>query len=631
MLNQWIEFDGIGPGERGALKTAKMLDDNGIGAILIEIPRIAGRKVDLDDYLTDELYEVAPPLPHLSALLEMWRREDVEATLRETVGSAEVPRVSPRASTYTDGLSSTEIDLLDTITLRRAFTNEVGQQINAYLEEHHGVGLDEEDEDITVRGLSAAEDDDPTADQIPQRFEEFPHMDYAGAGLDEAELMEILEWDTEYGIPRVPIDEYIDFAEAKTAIVTADGAGWEDVVVTAAGGGPEDIFSEDAGEEFRPSSLAKSGLGAYLTLGRHVTARTETSIHRDFTSFGTVESDSDDENGPDSLLVEPLFEGHTITHPTDHDAYDEFSKHRAVEQLDDNQSDSERPDLKSGSNSNRNEFYEQTITALTGHDVGERGPNPLAHIGDSENYFLPLNRDIAYDHKRQVTYTPLSYMACMVKVRRVDNPGGEFTDEEELHTWVRIKDRTSILSDDAKIPWKLLNEAGLELGTLEPEDIQEREVPTGDKTVTVDMIVDEQKFNATIDAFREEYGVDPGRSKKISKEDFVVDGLTQEESMERFADYHITDSAEVDPELEIDYLQVPSRTAYHAYEMFCEKNGVEPKHMQAMKDMVGYLGCEKKRSQVDGVQATRLLGVTLTQTGEELADMHPDSEEQPKV
>ncbi|QZY01216.1 hypothetical protein [Halobaculum rubrum] len=614
-INQWVEFDGIGPGERGALKTAKMLDDNGIGAFLIEIPRIAGRKVDLDDYLTDELYEVAPPLPHLSALLETWRRKDDEATLRETVGSAEVPRVSPQASTYTDGLSSVETNLLDTITLRRAFTSEVGQQITAYLEEHHGVGLDEEDEDVTVRERSAVEDDEATADQIPLRFKEFPHMDYAGSGLDEAELMEILEWDTEYGIPRVPIGEYIDFAEAKTAIVTADGAGWEDVVATAAGGGPEDIFAEDAGEEFRPPSLAKSGLGTYLTLGRHVAVRGSESLHRDVKHFGKWVDDSDDESGPVEVLTEPLFEAHTITHPTDHDAYDEFTKHRAVEQLDERRSDSDRPDLKSGSNSNRNEFYEQTITALTGHDVGERDVNPLAHIGDSENYFLPLKRDIAYDHKRQVTYTPLSYMACMVGVRRVDNPGGEFTDEEELHTWVRIKERTSILSDDAKIPWKLLNEAGLELGTLEPEDIQETEVPKENKTVTVDMIVDDQKFNATIDAFREEYGVDPGRSKRITEDDFLVDGVTKEESFEAFAEHHITDVKPDWDERDTNQATVKTKYAWAAYEEFCEVNGVDPRPQGDWPELVEEIGCEKKRMTLNSNRRRRLVGATLTPTG----------------
>ncbi|MFC7137695.1 hypothetical protein [Halobaculum litoreum] len=47
-----LYFGGVAPGEKGALKTAKALDDAGVGAFLIEIPRIAGRKVDLDDYLS---------------------------------------------------------------------------------------------------------------------------------------------------------------------------------------------------------------------------------------------------------------------------------------------------------------------------------------------------------------------------------------------------------------------------------------------------------------------------------------------------------------------------------------------------------------------------------------------------
>ncbi|MXR40527.1 type IV secretion system DNA-binding domain-containing protein [Halobaculum sp. WSA2] len=120
----------------------------------------------------------------------------------------------------------------------------------------------------------------------------------------------------------------------------------------------------------------------------------------------------------------------------------------------------------------------------------------------------------------------------------------------------------------------------------------------------------------------------PGEDEDVQ---LTVDDLTQEESMERFADYHITDSAEVAPEQNVDYLQVPSRTAYHAYEMFCEKNDVEPRNVQNIGDMVDYLGCKKEVQRVNGTAATRLIGVTLAQTGEELAEMHPDSDDQLEI
>jgi len=373
-------------------------------------------------------------------------------------------------------------------------------------------------------------------------------------------------------------------------------------------------------DEHTPRSLAAAGLGTFLTLGRHVTAYEGSSVTRDSPPLPTRDSLRDAESDAQHAHREPLFEGHTITHPTDHDAYDEFTQHRAVKQFDDTKSDSDRPDLKSGSNSNRNEFYQQTITALTGRDVGERGPNPLSHVGDSENYFIPLSPDVAYDHKRKVAYTPLSYMACIVKVRRIDDPEGEFSDEEQLHTWVRIKERTTILSDDAQIPWKLLNEAGLELGTLEPEEIQETEVSVGDKTITVDKIVNDQKFNATIDAFREEYGVDPGRSKKINRSMLKDEGVTTEDSITRFAQYHMTDGIEFDDKRADHVPKVETKKVFVAYEEYCAINGIEPSQDNRKKArLVDEVNAEKQRFQLDGERASRIVGSELTATGEVLA------------
>ncbi|QZP39510.1 helicase HerA domain-containing protein [Halobaculum magnesiiphilum] len=605
VINAELDFEGVAPGEKGALKTAKTLDDNGIGAFLIEIPRIAGRKVDLDDYLSQGLYEVAPPLPHLTALLEKWRREDDDAELRDSVGSSGLRRLSARAGALTDGLSAGETELLDLIGERRAFTDQYGQQVTAFLEEHHTSELETDgDEDVTVRGLP---EEEPAKSDIPAHFEEFPHMDYAGTGLDEDGLMAIVEWDIEYGIPRVPIGEYIDFAEAKTAFATADGAGWEAVV--------EDVDLA----EYRPPSLAKSGLGAYLTLGRHVTMRGTGSIHRDVTPFGTVESDSDHESDAESLRVEPLFEGHTITHPTAHDAYDDLQRSATYSQWTERtESFASDPheDLESGANAGYNEFYDQNIVALTGLDIQERGPNPLSHVGDSENYFMPLDRFFAYDHKRKCGYNPLTYMACMAKVRPPSDPAGPFTDEEELHTWVRIKKNTGILSTDAKVPMKLFNAAAIELGTASSEDIQPVEHTRKDRdNWTREEIVDPEKWNATVDAFEEEFGVDSGIRKQIVEEDLLVDGMTKEESFEAFAEHHITDVKPDWDERDTDQATVKTKYAWAAYEEFCEVNGVDPRPQGDWPELVEEIGCEKKRMTLNRKRRRRLVGATLTPTG----------------
>jgi hypothetical protein len=83
-IGKAMEIDGVGPGLAGALSTAAFLEDNGVTAIQVDLPRFGGQKVDLDDYLSSGLHEYAPPLPAVQTL----RRDladDEEAALLQAL------------------------------------------------------------------------------------------------------------------------------------------------------------------------------------------------------------------------------------------------------------------------------------------------------------------------------------------------------------------------------------------------------------------------------------------------------------------------------------------------------------------------------------------------------------------
>ncbi|WP_284014707.1 hypothetical protein [Halobaculum litoreum] len=544
-------------------------------------------------------------------------------------GTAGVERPPAAAAAQTDGLSASEEELLDIIATRRAFDDVFGDQLEGYLEEHHAPEeFDPDEQDVGeggVRGLGGVEDTDSEPDEsdIVERFSEYPHLDYAGSGLDTDELLAIIEYDDDHGIPRLPFEEFAAYADAKTAFATGgdDGNGWKDVL-------------EQAGvdvDDYRPTSLATSGLGSYLALGRHVAVQSAESIHREWRRLETVEAHSDDKSGPDSLLLESMFEGHTITHPTAHDAYDDLlPRPSASASTDFESSFGEDEDGSSGARrGRRNEFYEQTITGLTGMEVGERGPNPLGDSGASSNYFIVLDRDFAFDHKHEkISYTPLSYMACMVGVRPPHDPEGEFTAEEQLHTWVRIKDPTTILSDDAKVPMALFNEAAIELGTASSEDIQPVEhEPKDRESWSRDEIVDDEKWNATVDAFAEEYGIDSNIRKKIVQDDLLVNGLTKEDSIQVFAEQHMTEGIEVDDANEENAPRVKSRVAFAAYQQFCRLNDTESKHNSDINEIVEAAEASKERRRFGGPKRSWIIGSTLTDSGWELWEQSPESSE----
>ncbi|MFC7095705.1 hypothetical protein [Halobaculum marinum] len=600
-ITECMEINSVAPGEDGAIRTAARLEQAGISSFIVELPRVGADKVDLDDYLSDKLYEFAPPLPHLSALVETWRRDE-DVTLLEQTDTVEeygdITRLPTRALTHAESQSTLERDWLESFAKRRAYDAAYVPQIEAYLEEHHSP----EDEDGTTPApvdISSLTDDE--SQSLTQYISQFPHFDYTELTQEEMEAIR----DSPVEFATMEYGRFAAYGEAKTnaaksaytAIIDADAHDW-------------------AGDEhFRPT-FADGELGPFLTLGRHVAVASAEGVNRSVAPLPNSAS-SEAAHG---ARVEPLFDGHEIQRATDHPGYAAIMQAETTRVRNDEwESSFDEEDGKPGSGRTRNELYDQRMRDLVPTGFGRRGTNPLGHKGESENYFVLLDSGVAYDHKRDAAYTPLSYLACAVNVRDLNHPEGRFTDEETLHTWVGVKEKLNVLSDDAQVPRKALMYAALEMGVATEDDFEEvtRDGPNGQYTRRE---LPAELYRETILNFEDHYGVDPGIEPPQKQWDFSVDGLTTENSITEFVDRHMTDEAEPIDDENIDYIHVESNEAFQAYQSFCEANGIDAKPKSKIAELVEVAGCEKKRTRVKGEQATRLIGVVLTESGEALTE-----------
>ncbi|SEV98357.1 Penicillinase repressor [Natrinema salifodinae] len=145
-------------------------------------------------------------------------------------------------------------------------------------------------------------------------------------------------------------------------------------------------------------------------------------------------------------------------------------------------------------------LWNLTMPDVTGLNWGYRGPSPLGHHGDSEDYFLLLeNRQIGYDHKYDATYHPVTYLLCNAGVRRQNNPEGPLTDEEKFESWRYAKAEGLIPSDD-EVPYAALRGVALKHGLCERDDITD-----GWKLTP-------SAYLAAIETIENEYGLESGRN-----------------------------------------------------------------------------------------------------------------------
>ena len=148
------------------------------------------------------------------------------------------------------------------------------------------------------------------------------------------------------------------------------------------------------------------------------------------------------------------------------------------------------------STSGTSALWEIDITDVTGRAVGSRGKNPLGHHGDSENYFVVIDDQVAYDHKHKAAYNALTHLLCDAGARHADSPGGSLTDEDVWIAWRHAKDQGYISSDD-KCPSAALRHVALKHSVCGPGDVNGWKLPR-------------DAYEATLDVIEKEYGIEHG-------------------------------------------------------------------------------------------------------------------------
>ncbi len=193
----------------------------------------------------------------------------------------------------------------------------------------------------------------------------------------------------------------------------------------------------------------------------------------------------------------------------------------------------EREYTVSSADSECSALFDIDIRDVTGLAWDDRTTNPLGHHGQSENYFLLIERSgVGYDHKYKVAYNALTYLVCAAGERRADSPNGRLDDEEILAAWGHAK-QERLIPDDDPIPHRALVAIAIGEGLCDRDEIED-----GWK-------LPREAYNAAIALVEEKHGVTPGRDPLTGDDDPVGD-----------------DGGEIDP-TESDVVIDPKR-AWHA-------------------------------------------------------------------
>ncbi|WP_271958988.1 hypothetical protein [Halorubrum ezzemoulense] len=103
-----------------------------------------------------------------------------------------------------------------------------------------------------------------------------------------------------------------------------------------------------------------------------------------------------------------------------------------------------------------------------------RGNNPFGHFGDSENYFVVINDEQAYCHKRNAVYNFQHFALCDMGKRdpKYSASGQNLDDLEYLHLWTYAR-QNNLIPEHTPIPLKGLVGYAIEHDFCEADDLEE--------------------------------------------------------------------------------------------------------------------------------------------------------------
>jgi len=555
-IGKALEVEEVTPGLYGAIVTAEALAEFDLPTGQVQLPRFAHDKVDLDDYLTSSLVEYAPPFPSVRAL-DAPHLSSTEATCSQGLITA-----LWQSQLYVEYIQDERIEAWDELpeTLMRRLEEspwEVREHVrDKYL--HSRNGGPDGTEQAEMLQTAAREDS-------PHRLADLPLGRYLSLGniVPAPELVDAPRTPT-YGVP-----VNADFANEAVGLEPCQAA--------------NEYPGGTAGDK-RPQNDVDGADSVSL----------DEEADRAFnaTDTGFLQT------------VTPLFDGPVIHQAEHHPNYRDISHQKVTNKLQDDDSTDYAPEASAsddrGNVRYRNQFFQLSLSVITGMDEKDRGPNPLGHIGESRDYFVMLSNEVAFDHKRKATYTAPTFLAVEATgtTRQARNPGPhkvtKWPDDELLHTWVHTKATYAVLGASARVPRRAFRAAAIELDIVGEDDLVTKEIGTSNGTVELSDALPTWAYNETVDQFEDKYGVDPGRSKIPSKELFIVDDVTTDSSVETFVDIYLTTDP---PEARVDYVEPrePVADVWETYQSWCELNGISPKseYRGAKSEIAEVLDVEK--------------------------------------
>ena len=123
---------------------------------------------------------------------------------------------------------------------------------------------------------------------------------------------------------------------------------------------------------------------------------------------------------------------------------------------------------------------------------GSRGKNPFGHFGESENYFVVIDDETAYCHKREALYNFQHFALCDMGERDpADSASGQTLDDlEYLHLWTYAR-QNNLIPEHTPIPLKGVVWYAIEHNFCEPDDLEQFSPKGGEDDADDDAETDE--------------------------------------------------------------------------------------------------------------------------------------------
>ncbi|WP_241434402.1 type IV secretion system DNA-binding domain-containing protein [Natronorubrum tibetense] len=315
---------------------------------------------------------------------------------------------------------------------------------------------------------------------------------------------------------------------------------------------------------------------------------------------------------------------------------------------------------------------------------GSRGKNPFGHFGESQNYFVVIDDDFAYCHKREAVYNFQHFALCDMGHRDGSTSAkGQNLDDYEYFLLWKYARQNGLVPEHTPIPLKGLVGYALKHDFCDPEDLEQfggsegaddgaddDDSGSNEKPLTRNLKLPDDTYFPVLKDIEEETGYTPARlGDSGSREgqtdhgdgpkdapDVDPDEVAREEALEKFSGYYLLGDdwpdpmdqflngfVEFDDEITADkdesnFTPVSDvRDAYNAWVQITledlrqdpEKNVDEadiktyaPGGFSSRLKSVSNVDLPKKKITIEGRGRPRCyFGITLTEEGEQLAQL----------